>query len=155
MTTQHAAFHPLRVAAIDELTDDSVAITFDVPEELRADYAFAHGQHLNIRGGDDVRRSYSICTPPSSGVLRIGVKQLPGGAFSEDVVGRLRIGDELEVSTPAGRFTTELDPAPRGTTSPSPRARASRRCSRSWRRSSRVSRGRSSPWSTPTGPAAR
>ena len=110
MTTQHAAFHHLRVAAIDELTDDSVSITFDVPEELRADYAFAHGQHLNIRGGDDVRRSYSICTPPSSGVLRIGVKQLPGGAFSQDVVGRLRIGDELEVSTPAGRFTTDLDP---------------------------------------------
>jgi ring-1,2-phenylacetyl-CoA epoxidase subunit PaaE len=110
MTTQHAAFHHLRVAAIDELTDDSVAITFDVPEELRADYAFAHGQHLNIRGGDDVRRSYSICTPPSSGILRIGVKQLPGGVFSQDVVGRLRIGDQLEVSTPAGRFTTELDP---------------------------------------------
>jgi ring-1,2-phenylacetyl-CoA epoxidase subunit PaaE len=111
MTTQHAAFHHLRVAAIDELTDDSVAITFDVPEELRADYVFAHGQHLNIRGGDDVRRSFSICTPPSSGVLRIGVKRLPGGAFSEGVVGRLRVGDELEVSTPAGRFTTELDPA--------------------------------------------
>ena len=110
MSPQHAAFHHLRVAAIDELTDDSVAITFDVPEELRADYVFAHGQHLNIRGGDDVRRSYSICTPPSSGVLRIGVKQLPGGAFSQDVVGRLRIGDQLEVSTPAGRFTTQLDP---------------------------------------------
>ena len=110
MTTQHAAFHHLRVAAIDELTDDSVAITFEVPDELRADYAFAHGQHLNIRGGDDVRRSYSICTPPSSGVLRIGVKELPGGAFSQDVVGRLRVGDQLEVSTPAGRFTTQLDP---------------------------------------------
>ncbi|HEX5862183.1 MAG TPA: 1,2-phenylacetyl-CoA epoxidase subunit PaaE [Nocardioides sp.] len=110
MSAQHAVFHHLRVAAIDELTDDSVAITFDVPEELRADYAFVHGQHLNIRSGDDVRRSYSICTPPSSGVLRIGVKQLPGGAFSQDVVGRLRVGDRLEVSTPAGRFTTELDP---------------------------------------------
>ena len=111
MTPQHAAFHHLTVAAIDELTDDSVAITFEVPDELRADYAFAHGQHLNIRGGDDVRRSYSICTPPSSGVLRIGVKQLPGGAFSQDVVGRLRVGDQLEVSTPAGRFTSELDAA--------------------------------------------
>ena len=66
---QHSVFHPLRVSAIDELTDDAVAITFEVPDDLRADYAFAHGQHLNIRGGDDVRRSYSICTPPSSGVL--------------------------------------------------------------------------------------
>ena len=107
---QHSVFHPLRVSAIDELTDDSVAITFDVPDELRDDYAFAHGQHLTIRGGDDVRRSYSICTPPSTGVLRIGVKRLPGGAFSESVVDALRVGDELEVMTPAGRFTTELDP---------------------------------------------
>jgi ring-1,2-phenylacetyl-CoA epoxidase subunit PaaE len=106
---QHSVFHPLRVSAIDELTDDSVAITFEVPPDLRDDYAFAHGQHLNIRGGDDVRRSYSICTPPSTGVLRIGVKRLPGGAFSESVVDGLKVGDELEVMTPAGRFTTELD----------------------------------------------
>ena len=111
MAATHAAIHPLRVVAIDELSDDSVALTFEVPEELCDDYAFAHGQHLNIRGGDDVRRSYSICTPPSSGVLRIGVKRLAGGAFSEGVVDALRVGDELEVSTPAGRFTTELDPS--------------------------------------------
>lgn len=110
-----ASFHSLRVAAIDELTDDSVALTFEVPPELAADFAFLHGQHLNIRGGDDVRRSYSICTPPSSGVLRIGVKRLPGGAFSEGVVDRLRVGDRLEVMTPAGRFTTTLDPQARKT----------------------------------------
>jgi ring-1,2-phenylacetyl-CoA epoxidase subunit PaaE len=110
-----AAFHPLRVAAIDELTDDAVAVTFTVPDELADDYAFTHGQHLNIRGGDDVRRSYSICTPPSSRVLRIGVKRLPGGAFSEGVLDRLRVGDELEVMTPSGRFTTELDPTARKT----------------------------------------
>lgn len=108
--TGHAALHPLRVAAIDELTEDSVAITFDVPDELRDAYAFRHGQHLSIRGSDDVRRSYSICTPPSSGVLRIGVKRLRGGAFSDGLVGSLRVGDELEVMTPAGRFTTDLDP---------------------------------------------
>ena len=115
-TTPHrAVFHPLRVSAIDELTDDSVAITFAVPPELADDYAFVHGQHLNLRGGDDVRRSYSICTPPSSRVLRIGVKRLAGGAFSEGVVDGLRVGDELEVMTPAGRFTTALEPTARKT----------------------------------------
>ncbi|QZY30882.1 2Fe-2S iron-sulfur cluster binding domain-containing protein [Nocardioides coralli] len=98
------------MAAIDELTDDAVAITFDVPDDLREDYRFVHGQHLSVRGADDVRRSFSICTPPSSGVLRIGVKRLPGGAFSDGVVGSLQVGDELEVMTPAGRFTTTLDP---------------------------------------------
>jgi ring-1,2-phenylacetyl-CoA epoxidase subunit PaaE len=105
-----ATFHSLRVAAIDELTDDAVALTFEVPPELAEEFAFAPGQHLNIRGGDDVRRSYSICTPPSSRTLRIGVKRLPGGAFSEGVVDRLRVGDELDVMTPAGRFTSPLDP---------------------------------------------
>lgn len=116
MSAPHrAAFHSLRVAAIDELSDDAVAVTFAVPPDLAEDYAFVHGQHLNIRGGDDVRRSYSICTPPSSRVLRIGVKRLPGGAFSEGVLARLRVGDELDVMTPAGRFTTELDPTARKT----------------------------------------
>jgi len=105
-----ATFHALRVAAIDELTDDSVALTFEVPPSLAGDFVWLPGQHLNIRGGDDVRRSYSICTAPSTGRLRIGVKRLPGGAFSEGVVDRLRVGDELEVMTPAGRFTVEVDP---------------------------------------------
>jgi ring-1,2-phenylacetyl-CoA epoxidase subunit PaaE len=109
--TKHAELHSLPVAAIDELTDDAVAITFEVPPELRDDYAFLHGQHVSVRGADDVRRSFSICTPPSSGVLRIGVKRLPGGAFSDGIVGSLKVGDALEVMTPAGRFTTELDPA--------------------------------------------
>jgi ring-1,2-phenylacetyl-CoA epoxidase subunit PaaE len=108
--TTHAQLHQLRVAAIDELTDDAVAITFEVPAELREDYAFLHGQHVSVRGSDDVRRSFSICTPPSSRVLRIGVKRLPGGAFSDGIVGSLQVGDSLEVMTPAGRFTTELDP---------------------------------------------
>jgi ring-1,2-phenylacetyl-CoA epoxidase subunit PaaE len=109
--TKHAELHSLTVAAIDELTDDAVAITFVVPPELRDDYAFLHGQHVSVRGADDVRRSFSICTPPSSGVLRIGVKRLPGGAFSDGIVGSLKVGDALEVMTPAGRFTTELDPS--------------------------------------------
>ena len=68
-------FHPLRVASVEELTDDSVAISFVVPPELADDYRFVHGQHLTIRGDDGERRSFSICATPSSGVLRIGVKK--------------------------------------------------------------------------------
>lgn len=104
-------FHPLPVASVEPLTDDSVAITFAVPPELADDYRFKHGQHVTIRGDDGERRSFSICTTPRSGVLTIGVKKLPGGAFSEGVVGTLHPGDELDVMTPAGRFTTHLDPA--------------------------------------------
>jgi ring-1,2-phenylacetyl-CoA epoxidase subunit PaaE len=102
-------FHPLRVASVEPLTDDSVALTFAVPPELADDYRFVHGQHLTIRGDDGERRSFSICTTPSSGLLRIGVKKLPGGVFSEGVVDTLKVGDALDVMTPAGRFTTTLD----------------------------------------------
>jgi ring-1,2-phenylacetyl-CoA epoxidase subunit PaaE len=103
-------FHPLRVASVEPLTDDSVAITFGVPPELADAYHYVHGQHLTIRGDDGERRSFSICTSPRSNRLTIGVKKLPGGAFSEGVVGTLHVGDELDVMTPYGRFTTQLDP---------------------------------------------
>jgi ring-1,2-phenylacetyl-CoA epoxidase subunit PaaE len=109
----HSVFHPLPIADIEPLTDDSIAVTFDVPDDLRDDYAFTHGQHITIRtelAGDDVRRNYSICSPVSSGRLRIAVKRLPGGAFSEHALDMLRVGDVLDVMTPSGRFFTELDP---------------------------------------------
>lgn len=114
MSTSHAGFHPLAVAAIDPVTDDSVAITFTVPEALRDDYAYTQGQHLTIRtelAGDDVRRNYSICASVSAQALRIAVKRLPGGAFSGHALDVLQVGDVLEVMTPSGRFFTELDPA--------------------------------------------
>ncbi|HET6653386.1 MAG TPA: 1,2-phenylacetyl-CoA epoxidase subunit PaaE [Nocardioides sp.] len=113
MSHSHSVFHPLTIASIEPVTDDSVAITFDVPDDLRDDYAYSHGQHLTIRtelAGDDVRRNYSICSPVSSGQLRVAVKRLPGGAFSEHALDVLKPGDVLDVMTPSGRFFTELDP---------------------------------------------
>jgi ring-1,2-phenylacetyl-CoA epoxidase subunit PaaE len=113
---RHSVFHSLRVSDVAELTDDSVCITFEVPPELADDYDFTHGQHVNIRtmlAGDDVRRSYSICSATGSGRLRIGVKVLPGGHFSGFAAGTLAIGDELDVMTPTGRFNTPLDPTHR------------------------------------------
>ena len=110
---RHAVFHPLRVAAVDRLTEDAVAVTFEVPPELRAGYDFVHGQHLTIRttlDGTEVRRNYSICSPAGSGVLRVAVKSLPGGAFSSWVNDELAAGDVVEVMTPTGRFTTPLRP---------------------------------------------
>ncbi|MFH8608624.1 2Fe-2S iron-sulfur cluster-binding protein [Streptomyces sp. NPDC018029] len=115
-----ARFHPLRVAAVDRLTDDSVTLTFDVPPPLREEYRFAPGQHLAIRrfvDGTEIRRTYSICSaapPPESpegpAALRVGVRLVEDGAFSTYAFKEVAIGDELEVMTPAGRFT--LDPAP-------------------------------------------
>ncbi len=112
---RHAIFHALPVAAVDRLTADSVAITFDVPDELRNDYRFTAGQHVAVRlavAGDDVRRNYSICAP-ADGPLRVAVKRLPGGVFSSYVMERLQPGDTVEVMTPSGRFGTRLNPAQR------------------------------------------
>ena len=111
---RHGTFHPLRVSHVEQLTDDAVAITFDVPENLRDDYAFSHGQHLTVRtelDGEEVRRNYSICAPATSRRLRIGVKRLAGGTFSGHATSGLKVGDVVDVMTPTGRFTTVLDPA--------------------------------------------
>ncbi|WP_412541449.1 1,2-phenylacetyl-CoA epoxidase subunit PaaE [Longispora sp. K20-0274] len=108
-------FHPLLVQAVDQLTDDAVAVSFLVPEDLRALYAFRPGQHLTVRlvsDGEDIRRSYSICSTPGelerTGLLRVGVKQVPGGAFSTYANGALDVGHTIEVMPPLGHFTTEF-----------------------------------------------
>jgi ring-1,2-phenylacetyl-CoA epoxidase subunit PaaE len=114
-----ARFHPLPVAAVDRLTDDSVALTFMVPPDLREEYRHAPGQHLALRrtvDGVEIRRTYSICSPAPAPegegphTLRIGVRLVDGGAFSTYALKEINVGDALQVMTPAGRFT--LDPAP-------------------------------------------
>jgi ring-1,2-phenylacetyl-CoA epoxidase subunit PaaE len=107
--------HPLTVAKVEPLTDEAVKITFAVPEALRETFRFAHGQHVAIvrhEDGEEVRRSYSVCSP-AGGPLSIGVKRLAGGRFSGWAQRELRAGDVLEVLPPAGRFTVALDPAHR------------------------------------------
>lgn len=108
------AFHHLRVGAIDPLTEDAVALTFEVPDALQESYRRTHGQYVTVRSpltGDDVGRDYSICTPVSSPHLRVAVKRLPDGAFSQVALERLRVGDTVEVSTPTGNFHTPLHPS--------------------------------------------
>jgi ring-1,2-phenylacetyl-CoA epoxidase subunit PaaE len=112
-SSRHAVFHRLTVAGVERITEDAVAITFAVPEDLRDKYVHQPGQHLTVRcelAGDDVRRNYSICSPATGGTLRIGVKRLAGGAFSTYAFETLRPGDTLDVMTPSGRFTVPLAP---------------------------------------------
>jgi len=106
-----AAFHTLTVAEVEELTDDAVAVTFDVPADLVDDYAFVPGQSLTLRrqvDGRDERRQYSICAPAGERP-RVGVREIPGGLFSRWLVRDVRPGDQVEVQTPGGRFCP--DPA--------------------------------------------
>lgn len=107
-------FHPLAVEAVDRLTDDAVAVTLSVPEPLIDSFEHLPGQHVTVRAiieGDDVRRSYSLCTPPQPGLLRVGVKRLDGGVFSTYATTRLTKGDVLDVMPPVGDFTVRPDPA--------------------------------------------
>jgi ring-1,2-phenylacetyl-CoA epoxidase subunit PaaE len=110
-------FHELRVSEVEWLTDDAVAVTFVVPPKLREIFAFSAGQHLTVRriiDDTDVRRSYSISSAPvdlaEHGRLRIGVKQVTGGAFSS-YAQTLREGQTVEVLPPLGHFTSAFDPA--------------------------------------------
>jgi ring-1,2-phenylacetyl-CoA epoxidase subunit PaaE len=106
-------FHPLRVSTVDSLTDDAVAVTFDVPPELREAFDFRAGQHLTLRcvlDGVEVRRNYSICSPAGSGELRVGIKRLSGGAFSAYALDTLRPGEVIDVLTPTGHFTVPFAP---------------------------------------------
>jgi ring-1,2-phenylacetyl-CoA epoxidase subunit PaaE len=103
-------FHRLTVAEVAAVCADAVAVTFDVPPELTAAYAFRAGQSLTLRrtvDGRDERRSYSICAPEGA-VPRIGVREVPDGLFSTWLVHGVRPGDEIDVGTPTGRFTPEL-----------------------------------------------
>jgi ring-1,2-phenylacetyl-CoA epoxidase subunit PaaE len=104
-------FHPLRVAAVERLCDDAVAVTFDVPPHLADRYAFRPGQSLTVRrlvDGADERRTYSICAPAGS-PPRIGVREVPGGLVSSWLVRDVRPGDVVEVAPPSGTFTPDLD----------------------------------------------
>jgi ring-1,2-phenylacetyl-CoA epoxidase subunit PaaE len=101
-----AVFYRLAVSQVEALTSDSAAITFAVPPELADVFAFAAGQSLTVRRGEE-RRSYSICSPCGA-APRIGVREVAGGAVSGWLVRGVRPGDTIEVQPPAGRFTPDL-----------------------------------------------
>jgi len=106
-----AAFHTLRIAEIVPETAEAKSIRFDVPEELRPAFAFRPGQHLTLKAdidGEDVRRNYSLCVAPQDGQLKVTVKRIAGGVFSNWANDNLKPGDAIEVMEPHGSFTWEF-----------------------------------------------
>lgn len=105
-------FYPLTVKKVQHETADCVSIWLDVPEHLKETFAYKSGQYLTLRtniNGQDVRRTYSLCSSPLSGHWRIAVKKVPEGIFSTHAATALKAGDVLEVLPPNGRFFTELN----------------------------------------------
>src|SRR6476646_980411 len=112
-----ARFHPLTVASVERLTDEAVAVTFAVPEDLVDEFAFEPGQHLTLRAtinGEDVRQSYSICqsrrADPAGRRLRVAAARVPEGRMSNWLNDVVAPGDVVEVMTPQGSFTCATGP---------------------------------------------
>jgi ring-1,2-phenylacetyl-CoA epoxidase subunit PaaE len=104
-------FNRLIVKDIRKETVDCVSIAFAIPKELAELYAFTQGQYITIKkefNHESVRRNYSICSSPLDQELRIAVKKIPNGLFSNYANNILKIGDPLEVMPPAGKFHTPL-----------------------------------------------
>lgn len=111
-TKRRARFHTLAVGDVRQLTQDSVEVTFLVPEELQGEFDYDPGQHLALRAtidGRELRRSYSICRPHTLGSVSVAIKRDLGGVFSSWANTELRAGDHLDVMSPQGTFTTALD----------------------------------------------
>jgi ring-1,2-phenylacetyl-CoA epoxidase subunit PaaE len=103
-------FYPLKVASVEKTTEDCVVIRFDVPDQLRTTFAFQAGQHLTLMkelDGEEVRRSYSLCSAPSESRWELAVKEIPEGKFSTFVNRQLQVGEELQIMPPHGGFTLE------------------------------------------------
>ena len=103
-----SSFHSLKVSNIERITSKAVVVSFEIPDSLKTEFEFLAGQYIGLQAqinGEKVRRSYSICSAPQSGILEVGIKEVPKGVFSGYVNKQLAVGDILEVSTPEGRFT--------------------------------------------------
>lgn len=106
-------FHRLKIKAINRETADCVSVVFDIPENLKNDFVFHQGQSLTMRktiGGEEVRRTYSICSSPLDKEWKVAIKRVEGGLFSSFANKELKRGDELEVMQPVGKFYVDLDP---------------------------------------------
>ena len=106
-------FHPLRVRAVEPDTQEAVVVSFEVPHDLREVFGFTQGQYLTLRAdvdGQDLRRSYSICAGVDDDELRVGVRKVRGGVFSNWINAQLKVGDVIQVMEPQGRFFVPIEP---------------------------------------------
>lgn len=106
-------FHSLRVSNLKNETRDAVVVTFDIPEEQRGAFRFTAGQHLTLRAeldGEEVRRSYSICSAPFEERVSVAIKRAPDGLFSTWANRELLPGHIIECMAPTGHFGVQPEP---------------------------------------------
>jgi ring-1,2-phenylacetyl-CoA epoxidase subunit PaaE len=106
-------FHQLKIKEVRKETADCVSVQFEIPGELKKAFSFQQGQSLTMRtllNGEEIRRTYSICSSPLDNEWRVAIKKQDGGLFSSFAVENLKAGNVLEVMEPVGKFYTELNP---------------------------------------------
>lgn len=104
-------FHPLVISKIKKETADSVSVSFKIPEALAEDFLYKEGQSITIKttiDGQELRRSYSLCTAPFEKEIKVAIKKVPGGLFSSFANNELKEGDELELLPPVGKFNAKF-----------------------------------------------
>jgi ring-1,2-phenylacetyl-CoA epoxidase subunit PaaE len=106
-------FNSLKVKDIRRETADAVSVAFEIPATLQIAYQFKQGQYITLKltvNGEELRRSYSICTSPhSESELRVAIKEVNGGKVSTHINRSLKVGDVMDVMTPMGNFYTPLN----------------------------------------------
>jgi len=108
-----AEFYNIKVADVYKETKDTAVVSFDIPEHLQDDFKFVQGQHLTLKkniNGEDVRRSYSLCSSPLEQQWKVAIKQIPGGIFSTFANKDLKPGDSIELMRPIGHFFVDIQP---------------------------------------------
>lgn len=107
-------FHRLNIKSANKVTAQSVAISFEIPDNLKHAFSFDAGQYVTLKttiNGEEIRRDYSICSSKNSGDVTVAVKEVEGGTFSVYANSQLKAGDSIEVSSPNGRFIFEANEA--------------------------------------------
>lgn len=107
-----ALFHPIKIKDIYKETADCSVVSLDIPQSLYEEFSFSAGQHVTLKAminGEDVRRSYSLCSSPLDKEWKVAVKQIPGGLFSTYVNEEVKTGDVLKVMAPSGKFGVPIE----------------------------------------------
>jgi ring-1,2-phenylacetyl-CoA epoxidase subunit PaaE len=107
-------FHTVTVKDIRRETEDCVSVSFNIPEDLRSQFQYKAGQYLTLRkylNGEEIRRSYSLCSSPLDNEWRVAVKNVTNGKFSAYALNEMKVGDEIELMPPMGAFHTEINSA--------------------------------------------
>ncbi|WP_405611082.1 2Fe-2S iron-sulfur cluster-binding protein [Polaribacter sp. Asnod1-A03] len=107
-----STFYKVNIQEVQQETANAVSVLFKIPENLKSDFNFVPGQYITLQkviNGEEIRRAYSICSTPKSGEIRVAIKAVENGIFSVYATSELKAGDEIEISTPEGRFVLNTE----------------------------------------------